>query len=248
MMVAVTCSSITAIVFFLLSLIIFFDVDDNGTENISEFDNFSFVFLLSFLEEMSAKYIYHAAIEDVNFETELLMPNTDPEPFTRTLREFISEVSPKLLRSTQTHTGRTDNDDSNINPDREPVLCHGCKTAVATQLIHRPMLFEQVVPPRIEDIISPVCGKASCTLAVHEEIEGALKEENQANFISPRVGAILYACAHCGRYAGKNDDVGRADSRPNGQFKRCSRCKTVWYCDANCQKSHWSKHKAICGK
>eukprot|EP01024_Parvocaulis_polyphysoides_P047745 TRINITY_DN45278_c0_g2_i1.p1 TRINITY_DN45278_c0_g2~~TRINITY_DN45278_c0_g2_i1.p1 ORF type:complete len:142 (+),score=8.91 TRINITY_DN45278_c0_g2_i1:79-504(+) len=27
---------------------------------------------------------------------------------------------------------------------------------------------------------------------------------------------------------------------------RCSKCKTVKYCNANCQKNHWQKHKLNC--
>lgn len=29
---------------------------------------------------------------------------------------------------------------------------------------------------------------------------------------------------------------------------RCGRCKAVWYCCAECQKSHWGRHKAVCNK
>jgi ankyrin repeat protein len=43
-------------------------------------------------------------------------------------------------------------------------------------------------------------------------------------------------CAACG-----------GGSVPSGAaFKRCSRCKTVKYCSALCQRTHWSVHKASC--
>ena len=29
-------------------------------------------------------------------------------------------------------------------------------------------------------------------------------------------------------------------------FKRCARCRVVWYCSAECQKADWSTHKAVC--
>ena len=32
-----------------------------------------------------------------------------------------------------------------------------------------------------------------------------------------------------------------------GKFK-CSKCKSIAYCGADCQKKHWAKHKLVCGK
>jgi len=31
-------------------------------------------------------------------------------------------------------------------------------------------------------------------------------------------------------------------------MKKCSRCKLVRYCSAECQKNHWPKHKLVCVK
>lgn len=31
-------------------------------------------------------------------------------------------------------------------------------------------------------------------------------------------------------------------------MKRCSRCRSVFYCNAECQFSHWSNHKTVCQK
>jgi hypothetical protein len=28
--------------------------------------------------------------------------------------------------------------------------------------------------------------------------------------------------------------------------KRCSRCKSVWYCDEECQRKDWTQHKKCC--
>ncbi|XP_014262445.1 zinc finger MYND domain-containing protein 10 [Cimex lectularius] len=32
----------------------------------------------------------------------------------------------------------------------------------------------------------------------------------------------------------------------NRAFKRCSKCKKVWYCSRKCQVQHWSAHKTVC--
>lgn len=42
-----------------------------------------------------------------------------------------------------------------------------------------------------------------------------------------------YQCAFCKKYT-KN------------KMLRCSRCKINYYCDQNCQKSDWNKHKIRC--
>ena len=32
----------------------------------------------------------------------------------------------------------------------------------------------------------------------------------------------------------------------HGQLQRCAKCRSVWYCSARCQKSHWPEHKVLC--
>jgi zinc finger MYND domain-containing protein 10 len=31
-------------------------------------------------------------------------------------------------------------------------------------------------------------------------------------------------------------------------FKRCSKCKSVWYCSKECQVGDWPNHKSACNK
>lgn len=44
----------------------------------------------------------------------------------------------------------------------------------------------------------------------------------------------LYRCSWC--------------SNPSAILKKCSGCAATRYCDAGCQKSHWSEHKKQCKK
>ena len=42
----------------------------------------------------------------------------------------------------------------------------------------------------------------------------------------------LEICALCGK--------------PSNDLKKCSACKTKWYCDENCQKAHRQLHRKEC--
>ena len=49
--------------------------------------------------------------------------------------------------------------------------------------------------------------------------------------------------------ADENNQSNCADCGKNGNdLKACTACKLVKYCDATCQKAHWSKHKKECKK
>lgn len=47
--------------------------------------------------------------------------------------------------------------------------------------------------------------------------------------------AVLKICSGCAMEEGAR-----------GDFKTCSKCRKVWYCSAECQKSHWKCHKREC--
>ncbi len=48
-----------------------------------------------------------------------------------------------------------------------------------------------------------------------------------------RTIALKDTCAHCGKQGA-------------AVLKRCSICKQVWYCGADCQKAGWRRHKKTC--
>jgi hypothetical protein len=53
-----------------------------------------------------------------------------------------------------------------------------------------------------------------------EEIEQAMQ------------GLSLHACSACGS--------------TDGYKLACTRCKAVWYCNIDCQRADWRKHKVVC--
>ena len=50
---------------------------------------------------------------------------------------------------------------------------------------------------------------------------------------------ISRICSNCNAGYGINPPI-------SGPAQRCARCKNVWYCDRQCQKSHWREHKKSC--
>ncbi|PPQ99480.1 hypothetical protein CVT24_005271 [Panaeolus cyanescens] len=60
-----------------------------------------------------------------------------------------------------------------------------------------------------------------------------MKEAAQETNGSPLAkDAVLHRCASCGA--------------PSAALRRCSGCAKTHYCDAACQKQHWSEHKKAC--
>lgn len=55
------------------------------------------------------------------------------------------------------------------------------------------------------------------------------------------------SCGNCKQWEKQVKDA-RGKMKPEVKFQRCSRCKIETYCSAECQKAHWSKHKARCAE
>ena len=49
---------------------------------------------------------------------------------------------------------------------------------------------------------------------------------------SKTLWVTIFRCFHCGKH-GHN-------------LRRCSQCAQAYYCDADCQRKHWRKHKPVC--
>ncbi|KAK3578801.1 hypothetical protein CHS0354_030220 [Potamilus streckersoni] len=81
--------------------------------------------------------------------------------------------------------------------------------------------------------------------------ESELLQQMVHNLANPRLGThpsavVLLSQAINGQRYGANEEE---DCTTCGQMraeKKCSACKMVRYCDAYCQKLHWSTHKMFC--
>jgi hypothetical protein len=165
------------------------------------------------------KHVYHAVVGDTAFEAELDFELDSHAAFTAALKEHVDSSSEQIF--------------AHLTADA-PLPCAACGKRDAVTLLHHPMLFQEVDPPRIEDLLSPVCGQAACTRHVNGEIEMTLATKAAFGGINDMTGQHVMVCEACG----KSDD--------GGGMQRCSRCKTARYCSKECQKAHWGKHKLSC--
>eukprot|EP00055_Hartaetosiga_balthica_P004381 m.141296 g.141296 ORF g.141296 m.141296 type:complete len:133 (+) comp38269_c0_seq1:96-494(+) len=55
----------------------------------------------------------------------------------------------------------------------------------------------------------------------------------------------MVACGWCGGH-NSNDDGMNKNSSSGNKLLRCSRCKTTFYCNKECQKKHWKVHRKVC--
>eukprot|EP00040_Diaphanoeca_grandis_P015157 m.77136 g.77136 ORF g.77136 m.77136 type:complete len:100 (-) comp24981_c0_seq3:542-841(-) len=68
-------------------------------------------------------------------------------------------------------------------------------------------------------------------LAAEEKKILGMMEQDKVETITKEVEVNVDDCAACGK----------ADAE-----SRCSGCRTVKYCNRDCQRSHWKKHKKLC--
>jgi len=74
----------------------------------------------------------------------------------------------------------------------------------------------------------------TCGHQFHEKCIKQWLDRNMRSCPTCRGQVQERTCSHCGI---KGFD-----------FKRCSNCKTTYYCSANCQRADWAEHKARCLK
>lgn len=66
--------------------------------------------------------------------------------------------------------------------------------------------------------------------SLKETVIGKYAGEKQQVKMSKKTRAVFHNCEVCGKYTKQT----------------CSKCKRVYYCGSDCQKSHWSEHKKTC--
>jgi hypothetical protein len=79
-----------------------------------------------------------------------------------------------------------------------------------------------------DDFTIPHCNGAECVALVQQQCIGVMDPDKAP-------GELIVKCEKCDKREGKSGDA-----------KKCSRCKAVFYCNRECQKAHWKKHKKHC--
>lgn len=69
---------------------------------------------------------------------------------------------------------------------------------------------------------------------------GCLCLVSPAHMISGCVQLFRQTCANCTKTERTTTEGGIE------RFKKCGKCKKVYYCSVDCQKIHWKKHKVDC--
>lgn len=116
-------------------------------------------------------------------------------------------------------------------------------TEPATTMLNTPGFWpaKDGLPPTIREMMGvPICSNPACLAEARRQTEKALravsKQSRKEGISDTFRSGQHYSCKSCGKMS----------ARDAGALKKCARCRAVWYCNAECQKSHWKVHKKVC--
>ena len=128
------------------------------------------------------------------------------------------------------------------------VLCHFCGQCPGTQTAQVPMSTNMWLemdeidngtkdsPLLLLDMAGfYICDKEECAAGVRTAMAETMKMAMDFKALLAEKGIEMKNCLCCNKLETKDK-----------QLKRCSRCKKVYFCDVNCQKRVWKKHKMEC--
>jgi hypothetical protein len=116
--------------------------------------------------------------------------------------------------------------------------------AKAVRLVCTSMSYLHKEPPLVHIIPAiPICMDPDCDLAATNMANQLTKmvmenaESKDTEACQAMADPQLVQCAHCQRRAALGHDMAR-----------CSACKKTYYCNRECQKADWKRHKSSCAR
>ena len=115
------------------------------------------------------------------------------------------------------------------------MLCFGLKRSVPCSVCSKSML------PNRKPRLKCNCGESQYCSRVCQRVhwEGGHRQTHHRASRKTKQKMVeirIKSCSFCNKRKSAEHDI----------KGRCSRCQSVYYCDATCQKNHWPTHKLIC--
>ena len=135
-----------------------------------------------------------------------------------------------------------------------PFVCMECGSSPATEMIQMPFSCFNDDPPRIHDMsVRPVCDNVDCsrkakalTASFAESIGKVLSQHKTETAAAPPNEKLMVEdLGHFVKEA-KEERVCLNCGKTDAKALRCSRCKSAYFCNQQCQKACWPKHKKEC--
>ena len=118
----------------------------------------------------------------------------------------------------------------------EVLYVFACETcgAPGKHIIQMPLPVLNMPVPTVGVSVMPVCGKPGCATEIQDSTAATMQE--MRDIFSPMYGQhspalSMLRCDSCGEW---------------GKLKKCQGCGKVAYCDKECQRAAWKRHKTVC--
>lgn len=124
--------------------------------------------------------------------------------------------------------------EQHLEKDGGNFVCDSCGKNKPTHFIQVPTDCWQIEPYETIDVAGILlCDENSCDVTAKQKFTSNMSKLTDV-FKKLKDDAGKALCDCCTLLKDRDD------------LNRCSRCKKVYYCDANCQKLAWKRHKKVC--
>jgi MYND finger len=177
------------------------------------------------------------ATQRLKFIFQVVTPEYEFKGITKYIDCPIEIIAPKDGTSSSTHyqeTFRTLVKETKFMYGREIEneslrKCVCCRIP-ATRLFDKTLSCLHLEEPCIVCFTMPVCANPMCELGVDRDMSEGFDQVTEET--GEKWCVQVLPCGYCGKI--------------NKKISRCARCKRVAYCNQDCQKADWKRHRRIC--